>query len=263
MKKYLLFPFLVLSLFIWTGCDDDDPVNNDIIRELKLPVLNAANTEYFGDTQNPISQWINGEGKDWEYTSYQTLLTDDSKIFTFDCISPSTNTGVEAGYCFSNLKTGKRSAITGRGVNNDTYIISYQNDYLQKDLDIAIRFQDASNKPTKYVIDGLFITNAYTAVNVIENGEALTSSEPFKEGDWFKLRIYNLDKSKYQDFYLADFQNGKTEIVKEWKWVDLSKFGEIDGLRFELTSSDTGIHGMNTPAYFCLDGIKLIEKAKK
>ena len=52
-----------------------------------------------------------------------------------------------------------------------------------------------------------------------------------------------------KDFYLA--QNG--EYVVGWTYVDLSELGEIDGLTFEMSSSDTGTYGMNTPAYFAMD----------
>ena len=41
--------------------------------------------------------------------------------------------------------------------------------------------------------------------------------------------------------------------ITEWTYVDLSQLGEIDGLTFGMTSSDTGDWGMNTPAYFAMD----------
>lgn len=52
--------------------------------------------------------------------------------------------------------------------------------------------------------------------------------------------------------YLADFRfadNSKDYILKDWKRVTKVS---CDKLTFEMQSSDNGMWGMNTPAYFCL-----------
>ena len=45
-------------------------------------------------------------------------------------------------------------------------------------------------------------------------------------------------------------------LATEWEWVELTSLGAVTTLKFELSSSDNGDWGMNTPAYFCLDEIK-------
>jgi hypothetical protein len=55
------------------------------------------------------------------------------------------------------------------------------------------------------------------------------------------------------EFYLADFRNGKSLIVKDWTYVDLSSLKLVDRIKCTLTSSDNGDYGMNTPGYFCID----------
>ena len=63
------------------------------------------------------------------------------------------------------------------------------------------------------------------------------------------------------DFYLADYRNGKKEIVNTWQWFDWTPIANASYITFELSSTDNDPEqGMNTPAYFCLDGITLIEK---
>jgi len=61
------------------------------------------------------------------------------------------------------------------------------------------------------------------------------------------------------EFYLADFQftdNAFDYILDGWTWVDLSSLGSaVKTLEFALSSSDTGMWGMNTPAYFALDNL--------
>ena len=43
--------------------------------------------------------------------------------------------------------------------------------------------------------------------------------------------------------------------MDDWEWVDLSSLGTVAGLEFDLSSSDTGPSGMNTPAYFAMDDL--------
>ncbi len=62
------------------------------------------------------------------------------------------------------------------------------------------------------------------------------------------------------DFYLADYRfadNSQDYILNEWTTVDLTSLGHVDSLSFTLSSSDIGVFGMNTPAYFCLDNLTL------
>jgi hypothetical protein len=63
------------------------------------------------------------------------------------------------------------------------------------------------------------------------------------------------------DAYLADFRvsdNSQDYVVDDWTFVDLGTLGTVDSLSFELSSSDTGDFGMNTPAYFALDNLDAI-----
>jgi hypothetical protein len=58
------------------------------------------------------------------------------------------------------------------------------------------------------------------------------------------------------EFYLADYRfadNTQDYILKTWQWVDLTSFGNVDSLEFNLSSSDVGSFGMNTPGYFFID----------
>ena len=83
--------------------------------------------------------------------------------------------------------------------------------------------------------------------------------------DWFLLSVtgYVGDTAAGSvDFYLADYRfgdNGQDYVVDTWEWVDLTGLGEVDGLGFALSSSDTGEFGMNTPGYFALDHLVVSE----
>jgi len=46
--------------------------------------------------------------------------------------------------------------------------------------------------------------------------------------------------------------------VEDWTWVDLTSLGtQVVSLEFELTSSDVGEFGMNTPSYFLFDNLSI------
>ena len=44
-------------------------------------------------------------------------------------------------------------------------------------------------------------------------------------------------------------------VIDDWTWFDTSGLGKVHGLKFSLSSSDTGQFGMNTPAYFAMDDL--------
>lgn len=250
MKKLFLLPFVLLAMYVFTGCsDNDDP--KDLTHQLSL-ASHTAETDYMGDTENPYDTWTD----DWGYSYKLTALTDESGVFNFNCVIG--DWGYYGGYMVTNKTSGNYSAITKKGVNGSTYITAGP----QEKPAVYLNFMDSENKTkTKaYSVNGLYITNSYYACNSMQNGDGM--AKKFEAGDWFMLTIQNADKSKKVEAYLADFRDGKTEIVNTWKWVDLKALGETSGLHFKLTSTDNGDYGMNTPNYFCLDGITITEKGK-
>ena len=117
------------------------------------------------------------------------------------------------------------------------------------------------------LFEGMYVSNTTYAYFSMKDGDAFAKKFGGDNGsdpDFFKLRIYAIvddaiDSSKFVDFYLADFRfdnDSLDYIVDDWWYVDLSSLGYVDGLSFELTSSDVGAWGMNTPAFFAVDKIK-------
>jgi hypothetical protein len=115
----------------------------------------------------------------------------------------------------------------------------------------------------------MYITNStYTALSM-KYGNQFAKEFGGKTGndpDWFKLSIWgklNGNETDTIDFYLADFRfddNSKDYIIQTWQWVELSSLGKVDSLMFALSSSDTGQWGMNTPAYFCMDNLRIVDE---
>lgn len=106
------------------------------------------------------------------------------------------------------------------------------------------------------------ITNTAYAYDAIKN----VPTTSFSEGDWFLLKIEGKDSSNqtigFIDFYLADYRSENSTdwyVLNTWTSVDLTSLGSnVASLSFNLTSSDTGIWGMNTPAYFAMDNLVLV-----
>ena len=80
--------------------------------------------------------------------------------------------------------------------------------------------------------------------------------------DWFLLKIlcYNLSDVLVDsvELYLADYRfadNTQDYIQKGWTTVSLTSAEALGRLKFNLTSSDEGQWGMNTPAFFAIDNL--------
>lgn len=104
----------------------------------------------------------------------------------------------------------------------------------------------------------------YAALSML-NGDGFAKKFGGNSGndaDFFKLTFVGLNAAGAEtgrvDFYLADYRfadNTLDHVLSGWAQVNLSALGAVSGLAFELSSSDVGDFGMNTPAYFALDNL--------
>ena len=157
---------------------------------------------------------------------------------------------VTAGYA------NQYSAMAGSGYNqSENYLVSFISawdgaDYLKLD--------------TATTLNGFYVTNNTYAYISMRDGDAVAKEFGGTTGDdpdYFILTIKGYNAGTYSDsvnLYLADYRftdNTQDYIIKDWTFVDLSSLNTIDSLTFELSSSDNGAWGMNTPAYFCMDNL--------
>ncbi len=146
-----------------------------------------------------------------------------------------------------------RSAITGdgQGAGQDNYAIGYTGNG-----------GSVMNFASAQTVAGGYFTNATYAYLAMANGDDGNTPAwvkgPFGEDDFFNLTVTGLDAAGSDltslTFALADGAN----VVNSWEWFDLAGLGVVNGLRFDLSSSDTGDFGMNTPAYFAMDSISIV-----
>ena len=110
-------------------------------------------------------------------------------------------------------------------------------------------------------IQGTEVANTTYAALSMLYGDSFAAQ--FAAGDWFALTVYgtnanNVLLANSVTFYLADYRqvNGTPDyIISQWTPLNLSSLAGATCLYFNLTSSDSGENGMNTPAYFAVNDI--------
>lgn len=167
------------------------------------------------------------------------------------------------GFAYSNITDtttsgldGQYNAIAGSGQGGSS---NYSVAYIGWTELPTVTFDEAQT------LQGLYVTNNNYAYYSMLNGDLFSKKFGGQTGndeDWFMLTIAGKDSTGEVtgviDFYLADFRfadNDQDYILNSWAFVDLSVLGEVSTLELALSSSDTGVFGMNTPAYLCIDTI--------
>ncbi|MCX7799363.1 MAG: DUF4465 domain-containing protein [Fimbriimonadales bacterium] len=149
------------------------------------------------------------------------------------------------------------SAITGAGRGGGgIYGVSYAGS--PGDAVVAL--------PVGFAPIGVFVTNTTYAYWSMRTGDLFAKRFGGHDGndpDWFRLVAVGYAGSQITgqaEIYLADyrFDDGSQDyLLTQWTWFDLTPLGAADRIVFQLDSSDVGPWGMNTPAYFALDDLRL------
>ena len=164
-----------------------------------------------------------------------------------------------SGFAFSNKTDittsgwdNQYSVFAGLGFNGSSnFALAYGPDTILLDSVSAIR--------------GMYVTNGtYPALSML-HGDAYSKKFGGIQGtdpDWFKLIAKGIkpdgETTDELAFYLADyrFENSDSDyVLNTWEWFDLNPLGPVSKIAFRLESSDNGIYGMNTPAYFFIDQV--------
>ncbi|WP_294628769.1 DUF4465 domain-containing protein [uncultured Bacteroides sp.] len=254
MKKLSLF--LLMFAFAFCGCsNENDEVKNEgkeVIVSFE-DLLTEAETEFKtedGEKDNPADYY------------YKSNFKDSKSLIKF--LHWYGDLGFGGGFTYTN-KTDvttpgytNNSAITGKGKNGKVYLTSHTNSFTKAQL--------TNLHSDKYRFKGAWVTNSTYAYLAIKNQDdaGVGAVKEFAEGDWFKLTVigYKADGTEIgkAEHYLADYRDGKRKIVNTWEWFDWSALEEAEYIEFELSSTDNGEYGMNTPAYFSIDAITIEEK---
>lgn len=128
-----------------------------------------------------------------------------------------------------------------------------------------------SNNTTSLL--GFYISNSTYAWKSMKNGDQFArkfgdttgtgSGNSIPQGeypDWCKIIVRGFQNGAMLndsvEFYLADYRPAGTAsdyVIKNWQYVNCASLGQVDSVRIDMKSSDTGAWGMNTPGYFTID----------
>lgn len=231
---------------------------------------------YFGQCQTmtfealnlPIDTFWNGSDQSGRYIEQMTAGLSDTFI-AFNQYDTSFGGFWSGGFAISTMTddstgnyTNLYSSIAGSGYNSDAYgvVLAADTAFIQLSHNIPMY------EPR---IMSMYVSNTTYAYYSMLNGDAFAKKFGGSSGDdpdYFFIRFYfeyGIPDS-YVDFYLADFRssdNNQDYILDEWVYVDLNDYpnSEYVGntIKMQVFSSDTGVFGMNTPAFFCMDDMQI------
>ena len=219
------------------------PLKLEILERRDAPT--ATIVDFNDHTLAPNSYW-NGSDGSGGFTSRGAQFNNsyDQTYGSWSGWSYSdVNDTTTAGY------TNQYAAYTGTAVGGSgNYGVGYTGGSVAPTITLPAGMQ---------VQSAMFTNATYAALSML-NGDQF--AKKFGPGDWFELTITGENAANNVvgsvNFYLA--QNGS--IVNTWQSVDLSSLSAATTLGFNLTSSDTGTYGINTPAYFAIDDLTLVPK---
>jgi hypothetical protein len=256
MRKLHLLLFFA-SVIILGGCqkdDEEETVKETIIAQFE-GLLSGPNQEFIAS--NGVKE---NEGDYY----YKANFTESQNMLQFDhYYSEGEYGGFGGGFTYTNytdITTSgytNLSAITGKGQSGSTYLTVNTSSFTPARI--------TNLQSGTYQFSGAWITNstyAYLAVKDGDDGFGVVKG-PFAAGDYFILTATGYNASGEigkVDFPLADFRSGKSTIINAWTWIDFTPIASAGYIEFQLTSTDNGDNGMNTPSYFCMDAITLTEK---
>ena len=170
--------------------------------------------------------------------------------------------GSWSGFAVSNVNNpgtagwGNQHAVTSPGTGaggTGNYAVVYEDTYTGGTSDF-LRFS------SEVAPLSLRVNNTAYAAQAMLIGDA--PARKFVAGDWFRLTLSAVDSTSLStgspiEVYLADFRDGKSDVLQNWQSVDLSPLGtSVREIRFSFSSSDNHpTYGMNTPSYAALDDL--------
>lgn len=233
MKQFHVMAIALLSAgLLLASCEKKDQEHLNVATFENVPVGEAGYTMY---PEDGIYGWTSGDfgfstGVGYEGTYYFNYVVSNQTANTYETYAD------------------QYHSAPGGAVAGNNFCVAFQ-DAFSEGASLEIKYSGVLN-----YVPGTYVTNTAYAVNSISNGDSY--AKKFDEGDWFLLTfegyLGQMPTGKVE-FYLADFRNGKSLIVKDWTYVDLSSLKLVDRIKCTLTSSDNGDYGMNTPGYFCID----------
>lgn len=101
---------------------------------------------------------------------------------------------------------------------------------------------------------GVYVNLTSYPYYCMEMGDAYARA--FRNGDSYKLTITGVAADESQKNVVVELggcSNGHLSLTRGWRFVDLTPLGAVNEIFFNLSTTDVGDWGDNTPTYFALD----------
>jgi len=111
-------------------------------------------------------------------------------------------------------------------------------------------------------IQGAWVTNTSFGYDTMDTGNMFAL--PLGPGDWLNVTIRGYDSSDALvdsvPVYLADFRSGKSDILEDWQYVDLSPLAGSTRLTFTFDEPEhhKSYGFMNHPSFMAIDDITAV-----
>lgn len=247
----------LLAAMSLTSCGDNEP-DRSVTLDLAYTKLTYNDNGEWADALNPAVTSIDCQGISF---SHSATVSEWGSYWSGFCATrvndPKDYTADDAwlSHQFAGMDGG---GIMGLGT---PYLVGYWNSSEGENPENP-SLKISLTKGGSFTVRSIYVNNTTYAYYAMLNGTAY--SKKFGAGDWMKVSFYGVTTSGAVtgpvEYYLADMRDGKEFIEKGWIMIDLSPLSASSSLKYvylQMSSSDSGQWGMNTPAYVAIDRIVL------
>lgn len=264
-KQLILLAGIVPAISL-ASCDDNEP-DNSVTTDFASVNLEYGEDGVWADCLNQDITGITCQGITFAHQAtespYGSYWSGFCPSRSSDVADYTDNGDWLAHQC--NVMTG--GGIAGKGT---PFMVAYWNTMdTPEEPSLKISLADGAS----FSAESVYINNTTYAYYAMTRGTSF--SKKFGQGDWCKVIFHGMQEYingqgelKYQEtgtveYYLADMRNGSEEtwtVTNQWSMVNLEPLnagGSLNYIYITMESSDSGQWGMNNPAYFALDRLKI------
>jgi hypothetical protein len=128
------------------------------------------------------------------------------------------------------------------GLGN-TYMVGYYSDFVGTEEHNVVRKED----DTPFYPIGVYVNNSMSAYNYMNTASFAN------DGHYLNIIATGYDENGNVTGSSITSLANANNVVKEWKYFDLTPLNECVKVVFTLQTDDDSGYGMNIPAYFCID----------
>ncbi len=257
MKLNILSTTLIAAAITLASCSDNEP-DNSINVDFAFLNIDYDTNGVWKDFLNPDAASFDCMGVRFSHTA----VAGQYAYWTGFCPSRSADV---ADYSDGNWPEHQWTSMSGGGLNGagTPCLIAYWNTMETDGDEPSLKITLADNAP--FAAESVYVNNTTYTYYAMVNGTPY--SKKFAKGDRLNVLIYGVTPDGRTTgpvtATLADYADDNSLPINGWSMVNLSDLntdGKLVSIYFQMQSSDSGQFGMNTPAYFAIDKLKLIRQ---